>query len=181
MARHDSFNRPDVAVKRTRRIKGGSCLLAHIFSCSFWRAAFSGNVKANSNLASCPFFTHKPGIFCAHISKVDHEMAACWDNEMHLCPIILSITCIFPGSCCWKNRQAESSSHTSGNRAMLPGCYLHAWESNSSPFLFKLYRDKKEMECVWHEAIQSPKCVYLAKRFSPNNMQLSWTDESMIL
>lgn len=131
-AKRDSFIRPDVAVKRTdkkERIKGGICLLAHIFSCSFWRAAFSGNVKANSNLASCPFFTHKPGIFCAHISKVDHEMAACWDNEMHLCPIIPSITCIFPGSCCWKNRQAESSSRTSGNRAMPPGCYLHAWES----------------------------------------------------
>lgn len=36
----------------------------------------------------------------AHINKLHHELAACWDNEMHLCPIILSIICFCPGSYC---------------------------------------------------------------------------------
>lgn len=78
-------NRHDVAVTRAERIKDAISML----SCSFWRAAFSGNVEVNNNLARYPLFSHWSGIFGAHINRLHHELAACWNNGVHLCPIIL--------------------------------------------------------------------------------------------
>lgn len=57
--------------------------------CTFWRAAFSRNVEVNNNLAVVHFSLW---IFGAHINRLNHELAACRDNEVHLCPIILSIS-----------------------------------------------------------------------------------------
>lgn len=90
-----SQNRHDVAVTGAKRIKVVFPWYT-ILSCSFGRVAFSRNAEANNNLAHCPFFTHRSGIFCALINKLNHELAACWDNKVHLCPIILSISASAP-------------------------------------------------------------------------------------
>lgn len=63
-AEHESF----FEVKQTWRGSNKSkedkrwyLLVGPILSCPFWRVAFRGNVKANNNLANCPFFTHRLG------------------------------------------------------------------------------------------------------------------------
>lgn len=78
--------RHDVAVTRAERIKRW---YFRVIVLLFEEQLFRGNVEVNNNLAGCPCFTHWWGILGAHINRLHHELADCWDHEVHLCPIIL--------------------------------------------------------------------------------------------
>lgn len=69
------------------------------------------------------FFSHRLPIFGAHVNKLAHELAACWDTEMHSCPIILSVICFrFRGAAAeWASRLNHPVSHLG-----VAGCYLRA-------------------------------------------------------
>lgn len=79
----------DVALTRTENRQWNFLVIACYYA-SFGAYILVENVDANNIFASSSPADQK--IVGAHIKRLHHEPAACWDNDAHLCLIILSIS-----------------------------------------------------------------------------------------